>query len=365
MSMVIYILIAILMFGVLIAVHEFGHFITAKLLGFRVNEFAIGMGPKLLHRQRGETEYTLRALPIGGFCAMEGEDGDSGDPRAFNNRPVWRQFIVLVAGSFMTFLTGLLIFVVLFSQTGAYYTTEIAGFLDGFPLQGEEGLMVGDRIVSVDGHAIYLSSDLDLFFNRAGDTMDLVIERDGERIVLDDFPMAAREYVVDGETQVKRGIIRGINENPTLLDKLALSWYNTIDTVRLVWVGLGDLVTGAVGLRDMSGAIGIVTLIGDEAAQAQEQAAATGGNPIAAAAQSIAYIVGFIAINLAVMNLLPIPALDGGRILFLIVGSIYRLFAKKRLNPKYEGYVNAAGFVCLMALMLVVAFSDVLKLFGR
>lgn len=359
---IVYILIAVLMFGVLIAVHEFGHFVAAKLLGVRVNEFAIGMGPRIIHKKRGETEYTLRLFPIGGFCAMEGEEEDSRDPRAFNNKPAWKRFIILVAGAFMNFLTGLLIFFFLFlGSTAPIAVTDtltlpvIDRFMEGFALEGENGLMPGDRILKVDGHSIYVREDVDLFFSRAGETMDLVVERDGKRVTLNDFPLQRQEYIVDGEPKQMYGLYF-MQKEATFADKLQLTWFNSIDTVRLVWVSLGDLLTGAVGVRDMSGPVGIVTMISDVGTSA--------GSP-ALAARGILYFVAFIAINLAVMNLLPIPALDGGQILFLAVDKIYGLFTKKRIDQKYLGYINGAGFILLIGLMVVVAFSDVLKLFGR
>lgn len=357
---VVYIVIAILMFGLLIAVHEFGHFITAKLLGVKVNEFDIGMGPRLLHRKKGETEYTLRLFPVGGFCAMEGEEGESDDPRAFTNKSAWRRFIILVAGAFMNFVTGVLIFFFLFlgsaapvAMTDTLVLPVIDHFMEGFPLEGEDGLLPGDRILKVDGHAIYLREDLDLFLSRAGETMDLVVERDGRRVELKDLPLQKREY--PGQEGLKYGLYFQQKE-AGFGDKLALTWYNTIDTVRMVWLGLGDLVTGAAGLRDMTGPVGIVSMIGDVGASAPS--ALLG-------ARSILYFTAFIAINLAVMNLLPIPALDGGQIFFLLVDKVYGLFTKKRIDPKYLGYINAAGLIALLLLMAAVAVSDVLRLFGR
>lgn len=356
---IVYILIAVLMFGILIAIHEFGHFIAAKLCGVRVNEFAIGMGPRILHKKKGETEYTWRLFPIGGFCAMEGEEEASDDPRAFNNKPAWKRLIILVAGAFMNFILGVLIILVLFAGTGNYATTTLTGFMDGFPLQGEQGLMPGDRIVSVDGHAIYLRQDIELFLDRVDpeDTVDLVVERNGQRVALEGLPLHRQAY--PGEEALKYGLIFGLKE-ATLLDKLQLTWFHSIDTVRIVWVSLGDLLTGAVGIRDMSGPVGIVTMLGDTAEQAQAD-----GQGWIGVAQNILSFVALIAINLAVMNLLPIPALDGGQILFLLVDKVYHFFSKKHIKQKYLGYINAAGFLLLIGLMIVVALSDVLKLFGR
>ena len=353
---IVYILVAVLLFGVLIAVHEFGHFIAAKSLGVKVNEFAIGMGPRLLHRQKGETEYTLRLFPIGGFCAMEGEGADSEDPRAFNNKARWKRLIILLAGAFMNFLIGVLIFLALNAGVKAFVTTTLDGFMEGFPLQGEQGLMAGDRILEVDGHAIYKKEDVDLFFSRAGETMDLVVEREGRKVALNDFPLQKRDY--PGQDSPKYGLMFAAKE-ATLVDRLKLTWYDSIDTVRLVWVSLGDLVTGKVGMRDMSGVVGIVDMVGDIGAQGAQVAGLMG------AFLNILNFFGFIAVNLAVMNLLPIPALDGGQILFLGVDKVYHLFTKKNVSQKWLGYINAAGFLCLIALMVVIAFSDVMKLFGR
>lgn len=362
-----YILIAILLFGVLIAVHEFGHFATAKLLGVKVNEFSIGMGPQLLHKKKGETEYSLRLLPIGGFCAMEGEDVATDDPRSFECQSAWKKFIVLVAGSFMNFAAGVLIILVLFSQATAFTVPVITGFMEGAEHLVEGGLQEGDLFYRIDGHRVYLMSDAGLFLDRAGDTVDLEVVRDGEHILLENFDFARKVPYTDGQGQTTymRGIRSyGVAEKATPWLVLKYTWYQSIDCVRMVWISLGDLITGAVGLRDMSGAIGIVDMVGQSGQAGAAAAAQQGISPIVGALQNIFSIMSLIAINLAVMNLLPIPALDGGRILFLIVGGVFRLITRKKLNPKYEGWVNTVGFMLLMGLMVVIAVSDVMKLAG-
>ena len=173
-----YILVAILIFGILIATHELGHFTAAKLLGVKVNEFSIGMGPSIFSHKKGETLYSVRALPIGGYCAMEGEDDDSADPRAFGRAAGWKKFIILCAGAAMNFLTGLLIILVLYSQRSGFVMPTVAGFLDGYSLEAC-GLQAGDRVVSIDGHRMYSYDDLSLYLSRAEDTVDWVVERDG------------------------------------------------------------------------------------------------------------------------------------------------------------------------------------------
>ncbi len=355
MQYVLYILLAILLFGLLIAVHEFGHFFTAKLLGVKVNEFSIGMGPLLLHKTRGETDYSLRLLPIGGYCAMEGEDEATDDPRSFECQAPWKKFIILVAGSGMNFLAGLVMILLVFSQASAFSMPVITGFMDGAEHLVEQGLQEGDQFYRIDGHRIYMMSDASLFLSRAGDTVDLEILRDGEILTFEDFDFSAKVAYTneDGTVSYMRGIYYGQAAPATLWRTLKLTWYQAIDCVRLVWISLGDLISGAAGLSDLSGPIGIVDTVGSMGASAASAAEGV---------LTVLNVMALIAINLAVMNLLPIPALDGGRIFFLIVGLLYRLIFRKKLNPKYESWINMVCFALLIGLMVVVAVSDVLKI---
>ncbi|MDE6107792.1 MAG: site-2 protease family protein [Oscillospiraceae bacterium] len=360
-----YILVAVLMFGILIALHEFGHFAAAKLCGVKVNEFAIGMGPRLFHKKGKETEYTIRALPIGGFCAMEGEEeGESQDPRAFPNRPWWQRLMILLAGVFMNFLTGLIIILCMFSTAGGFYTTEVTGFVEG--AAAASVLRAGDRICTVDGHAILLQSDVSFFVSRAiGDTLDMTVEStDGIRRVLTDVPLSKAVNQTTGEETLILGIYMQGVEEATIGVKLRNSWYQAVDYVRMVWIGLGDLISGQVGLRDMSGVVGIVDMVGDLGEEGAAAAEAAGTSPLLGALENILWFGAFIAINLAVMNLLPIPALDGGQIFFMAVNGILLAVRGKKLDPKYQGWVTVAGFACLMLLMVAVTVSDVLKQFG-
>ncbi len=355
-----YIIIAVLVFGVLIATHELGHFATAKALGVKVNEFAVGMGPALFQKQRGETLYSLRALPIGGYCALEGEDDEgSEDPRSFGRAAPWKKMVILAAGAGMNFLTGLLIILVLnIPQTG-YVLPTVAGFLEGYGLE-DCGLQAGDVVVSVDGHRMYDYSNLSLFLGRAGSSVDWVVERGGERLTLKGLYMPLQERTdSEGKTTWLRGLSIGQYVLPaTPGNKLLYTWYNTLDLVRLVWISLGDLVTGAVGLREMSGPVGIVEVMTEVGSQSAEV------SPWLAAYQ-LAYLAALIAVNLAVMNLLPLPALDGGRIFFLLLNTLlYGLF-RKRIPTRYESYVHLAGLAALMVLMAAVTLSDVGKLLGR
>lgn len=352
-----YIIIAILIFGVLIATHELGHFAAAKLLGVKVNEFAVGMGPAVFKRQRGETIYSLRILPIGGYCAMEGEDDDSADPRAFGRAAGWKKLVILVAGAAMNFLTGLLVMLVLFSQAAGFRYEVYAGSIEGYGTE-DCGLLPGDRLLSVDGHRVLAYGNGRFYLDRAGETLDFVVEREGRKVELKDIHLPYQERVDENGTYTRlRGIrMGGMVEAAGWTDKVAYAWNTSLDFVRMVWVSLGDLVTGAVGLRDMAGPVGIVDLMSDVGSQAPTAAVA---------AWNLGYLAAFIAVNLAVMNLLPLPALDGGRVFFLLLNVLaYRLFRRK-IDPKYEGYVHLAGLAALMGLSLVVMMSDIGKLIGR
>lgn len=347
-----YLVIAILIFSFLIFIHELGHFLTAKLFDVKVNEFSIFMGPRILHWGKGETEYSLRLLPIGGFCAMEGEDGSSEDPRSFTSKAPWKRAIILAAGAFMNFLTGLVLLIVIYSTAGGFRTTEITAFVDGCPLEGT--LQVGDVIEKINGDNIYIFSDFTMLTERAGDgPMDLTIRRDGKTMELQQVEMVKREYQVDGETQMIYGITCGAVEKKTPLTLLKNSWYTAIDFARMVKMGLVDLLTGAVGVKDLSGPVGIV----DTVQETGKNSASTVDGIL-----NVLYFGAFIAVNLAVMNMLPIPALDGGHIFFLLVTWAIEGITKKKIDPKYEAYIHAAGLVLLMGLMVFVTFNDIVKL---
>ena len=352
--MVLYIIAALLVFGVLIAVHELGHFLAAKACGVRVNEFAIGMGPALWKKQKGDTQYSLRAFPIGGFCAMEGEEEDSDDPAALNNQGFWHKLVIFAAGAAMNFLAGLIIIFCLYAPADGFYQPVISGFAEGCPLESAEGLQTGDRILSIDGERVYIYSDISLLMslNKTG-TFDLTVERDGQRVQLRDFAMERRTYTdQSGNEYTGYGLYFGAAE-AGFGDKLAYTWNNAVDFVRLVRLSLQMLFTGQAGLKDLSGPVGIVSTM----VQVGEQS-----ETARAAVENIAYIGALVAVNLAVMNLLPLPALDGGRIFFLLVNAAAMLLFKKKIPSKYENYIHFAGLILLLALMVVLVFSDVGKL---
>ena len=348
-----YVLFAILVFGFLILIHELGHFSTAKLFGVRVNEFSLFMGPAIFKKQKGETLYSIRCIPFGGFCAMEGEDGDSEDPRSFTAAAWWKRLIILVAGAAMNFLAGLLIMVFVCSVRQGVVLPVISGFAPGCPLESETGLQAGDELYAIDGERIYTYGNVNFFLsmNKTG-IFDLTVIRDGEKVELHDFPMEMREYTENGQTSLRYGLNFTPAEN-TAGRVLRDAWGSSVDFARMVRYSLGMLFTGQAGLRDMSGPVGIVGVISDTA---------KASDTTFAAIVNVLYLAAFIAVNLAVMNLLPLPALDGGRVFCLLVTTVIEAVTRKKVNPKYEGYIHGAGMVLLLGLMAVITFKDVFQL---
>ncbi len=358
---VFYIIFAIFVFSFLIAIHELGHFIAAKLFGVRVNEFAIGMGPAFFQKEVGETTYSLRCFPIGGFCAMEGEDEDTGDPRAFTAAAWWKRAIILVAGAAMNFLSGLLILVCIFgfAQGKDYeYIPQpvIANFSAGSAVEGENGLQVGDRIYEIDGEKVYTASNVSMLLNLglsdSPDVHDIVVIRDGNKVVLSNFQMEKR--VSNGNGQELRYGINLSSVPRTLGSTLSYSWNSAKDFVRMVWLSFRMLFTGRAGVKDLGGPVLIVKTIADTG---------TNSRNLGEGIINVSYFAAFIAVNLAVMNLLPIPALDGGRLFGTVIVTTIEKVTKKKVNPKIEGYIHAVGMVILLAFMALVAFKDVFTLF--
>ncbi len=351
----IYILAALLIFGFLIAIHELGHFLAAKICNVPVLEFSIGMGPKIFQKQGKETLYSLRLFPVGGFCAMDGEDEDSDNPRALNHQGFWQKLLIYAAGAAMNFVAGVLIILCLYAGASAFYSPQITGFAPEFSLQGENGLQIGDTIYAIDGERVYLYNDLGLLLSRGnGQDFDLIVLRGGKKVVLKDFPMQKQEYTTsDGTRHTGYGIYFGA-EKATLGSKLHYTWYNALDFVRMVRLGLQDLLAGNAGIDDLSGPVGIVSTITQVGEQSKTWQDAVG---------NIAYLAALIAVNLAVMNLLPLPALDGGKIFFLLINALSYALFRKHIPAKYENYVHIVGLVLLLGLILVVTFHDVLRIF--
>lgn len=346
---------AIIIFSFLIFIHELGHFLAAKASGVQVNEFAMFMGPAIAKWQKGETLYSIRCIPIGGYCAMEGEDKDTDNPRSFQKAAWWKRLCILLAGAAMNFVAGFLIFALVFSPSEGFSQPVIAEAEAGNTVVHEEGLHVGDRLVKIDGKRVYISSDATLLFNlNTGEYHDLVVERDGKKVILDDFPMQRREFTNDdGSVSMRYGINFGYREKSfgSLID---YTWNNCLSVVQSVWLSLEMLISGQAGLKDIAGPVGIVQMMNTTA-----QASPT----MLDAVLNQLYFGAFLAVNLAVMNLLPLPALDGGRALALLLTTVIEKSTHSKINPKYEAYVHAAGMVVLLAFMAVVLFKDIFVIF--
>lgn len=354
---ILYILAAILIFGFLVGIHELGHFTAAKACGVRVNEYAIGMGPAIFQKQKGETLYSLRLIPAGGYCAMEGEEESSDDPRALSNKGFWAKLLVFVAGSATNFIAGFLMILLLYAGATGFYTPRIVAFAPDCPLEQEGGLQVGDRILAIDGERVYVYSDVSLLLGMNTDgTFDLVLDRDGQKVTLRDFPMERREYLdQSGNTYVGFGLHFGA-EPATFGSRVAFSWHNAIDFARMVRLSLKMMITGQASVRDMSGPVGIVntmTEVGKQSANTRE------------ALENIVYIGALLAVNLSVMNMLPIPGLDGGKVLFLLINTVSMALFRRQVPEKFENYIHLGGLALMLLLMALVTFSDVWKLFQR
>ncbi|HZK38664.1 MAG TPA: M50 family metallopeptidase [Clostridia bacterium] len=341
------IMFAILFFGIIIMVHELGHFLFAKIFKVRVNKFALGMGPALLKKTKGETTYSLRLLPIGGYCAMEGEDEDSDDERSFGSKPVWQRFIIVAAGAVINLILGLIIVMVMLGQQDLIGTPYIRDFHENSATQAA-GLSQGDKIMTINGKRVYSQFDVGFLMMRAQDgVLDFGLKRDGEKIALNNVELETVEK--DGHTLIIYDfIIKGVK--PSLGSVLKYSFLETVSMGRMVWISLFDLVSGQFGFTDISGPIGVVGFI----AQAAEETKM-------ADLSNILSLMALISINIGIFNLLPIPALDGGRLFFMFIEMIFR----KPVPRKYESWIHATGLILLLAFMAAISLKDILFMFRR
>lgn len=341
MTQILTIIAAILIFAVLIFVHEAGHFIAAKLSGVKVLEFALGMGPKIFSKKKGDTLYSIRALPIGGFCSMEGEDGGSEDEGAFSKKPAWKRLAVLVAGALMNILLGFFLVFIMLSFTEAHTTNTVATVLPGGYAE-ECGMLPGDTILEIDGKRVSTGLDVQYKAMREDDSSTI-------------FTVKRKDKVVDLTIKKESGKPYGITlatEKATFLNNIKHSYHRTGFYSKLILQSFVDLLRGRVPVSDLSGPIGIVSEIGS----AVEEGIKTGEAGII----RLLSLAVLLTVNLGIFNLLPIPALDGGRILFVLIEMITR----RRMPPEKEGIVHLVGFALLMLFAVFVAYMDILKIFN-
>lgn len=338
-------LVAILFFGFLIASHELGHFSFAKLFKVTVNEFSLGMGPAIFKRKKNGTTYALRLFPIGGFVSMEGEDEESEDENAFSRKKVWQKIIIVAAGAVTNLLFGLILVAIVLSMENLIGTNTIYDFYEGATSQ-QTGLRENDEILAIDGHRIFSDMDISFLMSRSTDgVFDMTVRRDGKKTELHDVTFKCQKE--DKYTVIEYDFII-LGEAPNVLNVIENSFKRSVSIVRIVWLSLFDLVTGKYGLTDLSGPVGTVNVIADATQNAVNKEGL----------KSALEMMALISINIGVFNLFPLPALDGGRLFFLCLEGIRR----KPINPKYEGFVHAAGLVMLLGLMLIVTFNDILTI---
>ena len=339
------IILAILVFGLIIFVHEFGHFLLAKVNGIRVHEFAIGMGPKLIGFEKGETKYAIRLLPIGGYCAMGEDDMDDVSEGSFNSKSVWARMSVVVAGAVFNFVLAFIFAVIVVGFTG-YDAPVISGTVEGYPAD-VAGMQEGDEILKLNNKRIHVWREV-TYYNmfHPGEEVTITFERDGER----------HEITITPQQDENGNYLMGVTspasyQKANVFTALKYGAYEVKFWVSTTVESLKMLITGVVGADQLSGPVGIVDVVDDTYQESKQYG-------FLVVMLSMLNIGILISANLGVMNLLPIPALDGGRLVFLIVEAI----RGKRVPPEKEGIVHGIGMVLLLALMAYVLFNDVMRL---
>ncbi|MDO4543071.1 MAG: RIP metalloprotease RseP [Clostridia bacterium] len=339
------VLLALLILSLLVMLHELGHYLVGRWLGFTIVEYSIGMGPKLLHKKSKKTgiEYCLRALPIGGMCQFYGEDEDATDPRCFNNHVWWKRALVIVAGPLMNFIVAIVLaFVMLGIYGAAVQTTPYIVEVSASSAAEEAGMQSGDKFISINEVQITDGSTLSEAMQKYTDRVSIVVERNGELI---EFELTGIYDETEGRNLI------GISYNEYALEKYGFfelfieAPKYCVEMVVLVFESFGMLITGQVGLNQMSGPVGVIQVISQYAPQGLEV---------------IMMLMILISVNLGVVNLFPFPALDGGRLVFILIEGI----TKKRVPPKVEGVIHAVGLILLLLLILLLTVNDVANCFG-
>ena len=328
---------AVLLFLILIVIHEFGHFIAAKLLGVKVNEFAVGFGPRLFGFKGKETKYSFNLVPLGGYCAMEGEDEESGDSRAFCNKSAWRRFLIVVMGATFNLVFGLILVAIILAPQKMFASTTIAEFSEN-AVTVQSGLKVNDKIIEIEGRKIFGVYDMNYAFTNVEDgTLDMVVLRDGKKVELNDVKFQTEE--AEGITYLKWDFkVYGIKK--TVWNYIKETVTTTISYCLIVWRSLLDMLSGKFGISAISGPVGVTVAIADAAKQSL---------------LNLLPMMALITVNLGIFNLLPIPALDGGRLIFILFEMIFR----KKVPEKYESVVHTVGFIILIAFMVLIAAKDI------
>ena len=325
---------AVILFVMLIFPHELGHFTVAKAVGVKVNEFAFGMGPAIFQRQKGETLYSIRLIPIGGYCAMEGENEESESSRAFNNKPVWAKISVLLAGSAMNVLIAILAMTLVMGYIGTA-TTTIDEVQTGTPAY-EAGLLSEDKVLSVNGTPIEKWNDIAAAIGSGEARLSITVERNGEEETFEMTPEKTEDgrYIIGVTSKVSHNALTAVSNGAK----------GTWSMTKGMFSALAQLVSGEVSTDELSGPVGIVSLVSETKNYGMIY---------------FGYLVALISLNLALMNMLPLPALDGGRIIFVII----RKITGKMISDNLEGKIHGAGMILLFGFMIFVTWNDITRLF--
>ena len=345
------IMLPVLILSFLIFIHELGHYLSARWIKAEIKEFAVGMGPKLFSVRSRKTNilYSARAIPIGGFLSLVGEDENSDSVNAFSKKPIPQRFFMIVSGSIMNLLLGFIIMAVMLSGAEAYPSTRISRFL-ATATSNAYGLMEGDQILRINNKRINVYNDMAFTLVRqGGDPVRVTVLRNGERVVIDGvrFPTMTDGGLTFGSVDFR---VEPYRKTPVMF--VRQTFFQSLATVDMIWTTFFDLITGRFGLEAISGPVGVTQLIGESAREVTEGEASGRG---------FLFLIAVITMNLGVVNLLPIPAFDGGRIVFLAI----ELVRRKPINPEHEGYVHLAGIALMLVFMIFITYQDIMQMIVR
>jgi len=349
--MIITLIYFILILGLIVLVHEFGHFFFSKLFGIYVYEFSIGMGPQIFHwkSKKGETEYSIRAIPIGGFCSLAGEDVEADDQenipkdRRLNAKPAWQRFLVMFFGAGNNFILAILILFIIGLGWGAVSNEAIVSDLVADGPAETAGIEVGDKILKINGHKVKSNDDVSIYIQieSKDEAITFTVDRDGEELSIDVTPVAED---VDGTTVYRVGIVSQGTVEHGFIASIKYAFTKLGSLYRQMIITIKGLFTGGLSVKQLSGPVGIYNVVGTQRE---------------AGLQNILYLIALLSVNVGFINLLPFPAFDGGRILFLIIEKI----KGSPVSPELENKIHTVGFILLLALMIYITFNDILRLF--
>lgn len=375
-------IVTIVIFLVMITLHEFGHFIMAKAVGVDVLEFAVGMGPAIFKKQGKNTLYSVRIFPIGGYCKLDGEDGESANAGAFCNQKLWKRFLVVSAGAILNLILGFVLFTIVVGMMGPFKSNTV-GKVDERSYLAESGVVSGDKITAIDGHKINFYNDISLYTDEFDENteFELTVKRGSEKIKYNLKASADKTTVTYGENSAeyydeingvakKRTItyepedipesyvgktfsqtryiigFEPLEEEVTAFNILPQAWYYTKYVIKSIYKSLWDMISGKSGMENVSGPVGVAGVV--------SQAVHSGKDSVI----NILFIVAMLTINLGIFNLLPLPALDGGRLFFMLI----ELVRRKPVPPEKEGMVHAIGLMLLLVLAVFICYNDIMKL---